>query len=79
MDWKSAKIPQGGKLYKVHAFNFMYKGNNYHLQIDEYADGQFTGHGEHSADKNFVIESVSGSSINQCLTGLLAKIESRVK
>lgn len=79
MDWKSAKIPLSGKLYKVHTFNFMFKGNNYNLQIDEYADGQCTGHGEHSADKNFVIESVSGSSLSQCLTGLIAKIESRAK
>lgn len=77
MDWKTVKIPQGGRLFKSHDFTFMYKGVNYHLGIDEYHDGNCSGHGEHSTDKNFFIESVSGKTVAGCLNELIQKIVSR--
>ena len=72
MDWKKTKVPEGAKLFKVHNFTYMIKGTNFHLEIDEFSDGTFTGHGEHSTDKNTVLESVSGKNIDECL-GLLIK------
>lgn len=75
MDWKSVKVPGGGKLFKVHNFTLMIKGVNYHLEIDEFADGTFIGHGEHSTDKNSLLESVNGSSVQECLTSLTKKIK----
>ena len=77
MDWKKAKIPSGGRLFKVHNFTFMRKGVTYHLEVDEYNDGAFTGHGEHSTDKNLMIESVSATSVTECLEALMSKIDKR--
>lgn len=77
MDWKSAKTPKGARLFKVHHFNFLYNGANYVLELDEYGDGTWSGHAESTADKNFVIESVSGKDMKDCIEVLIAKIESR--
>lgn len=77
MDWKTVKVPQGGRLFKIHNFTFMYKGVNYLLEVDEYADGTCSGHGEHSTDKNFIIESVAGKNVLQCLDELIQKIVAR--
>ena len=77
MEWKSAKVPSNSKLFKVHRFTYMHKGVNYLLEIDEFSDGSCTGHGEHSTDRNFVIESVSGDSIKESLDALIEKIASR--
>lgn len=75
MDFKKVVIPEGGKLFKIHNFTFMFKGTNYNLEIDEYNDGTCTGHGEHSTDKSSVLESVSGKSIEECLNALIKKIK----
>jgi hypothetical protein len=77
MDWKNVKIPAGSRLFKVHNFTFMHKGTNYVLEIDEFRDGSWSGHGEHSTDKASVIESVSGKSLQECLELLIAKVEGR--
>lgn len=77
MDWRNAKVPQGCKLFKAHHFTFMHRGHTYSLEIDEYADGSFAGHGEHSTDKSNAVESVSGKTLDECLTLLMAKIEGR--
>lgn len=76
-EWKSLKLAPGGKLFKVHTFNLIHNGINFNLEVDEYNDGTFTGHGEHSTDKNFVIESVSGSDMKACLQALIKRIQSR--
>ncbi len=77
MSWKSASLPSGSKLFKVHNFNFLYQGTNFHIEIDEYSDGTFTGHGENATDQSYVIESVSGKTLEECLSALLKKIEGR--
>ncbi len=77
MEWKNIKIPSGAKLFKAHTFTFMMKGNTYHLEVDEFSDGSFTGHGEHSSDRNSFVESVSGRSVNECLSALIERIQSR--
>lgn len=77
MDLKSVKIPAGSKLFKVHHFTYMVKGNAYRIEVDESNDGTFTGHGEHTTDKNNVIGSISGRTLGECLEGLIAKASSR--
>ena len=77
MDWGSIILPSGCKLFKVHTFNYIHQGVNYLLEVDEYSDGSFSGHGEHSTDQNNVVESVSGKNIDECLNALIKKIESR--
>jgi len=74
-EWKNANVGTGCKLFKVHNFTYMDSGTIYHLEIDEFADGSFTGHGEHSTDKSNIIESVNGSSMEECLNGLISKIK----
>ena len=76
-EFRKLRLPAGSKLFKVHNFTFMYKGTTFVFEIDEFADGSFTGHGEHSTDKSSVIESVSGQSIEECLDKLVKKVESR--
>lgn len=73
--WKNIKVTSGCKLFKVHNFTYMDSGTIYHLEIDEFADGSYTGHGEHSTDKSNIIESVNGSSVDECLAALIAKIK----
>ena len=73
MDWKSVQT-NGGKIFKVHNFTYMHKGATYLLEVDEFADGNCSGHGEHSTDKSNVLESVSGNSVKECLEALIAKI-----
>lgn len=75
-DWKQANIG-AGKLFKVHNFTYMFKGTTYHIEIDEFANGTYSGHGEHSTDKSSVLESVSGTSAKDCLDALIKKIETR--
>ena len=77
MNWKNIKLPAGSKLLKVHNFTFMYQGSYYSIEIDEFNDNTFTGHGEHSTDKNYVIESVSASTLEGCLEALVNKIQNR--
>lgn len=77
MDWKHISLPHGSKLIKLHNFTFMLGGHSYIIEIDEFNDGSYAAHGEHSTDKNFVIESVSGSSLEGCLEAIIKKIEER--
>jgi len=75
MNWKKIPVPEGAKLFKVHNFAFMHKGVTYHLEVDEFADGSFSGHGEHSTDKNTVLASVAGASIEDCLANLMKNVK----
>ncbi len=75
MDWKKIKLPQGSKLFRVYNFTYMHAGNTYHLEIDEFNDNAFSGHGEHSIDRSRHLESVSGKTIEECLEGLIKKIQ----
>ena len=75
MDWKKIKLPEGSKLFRVHTFTYMHGGSTFHLEIDEFTSGSFTGHGEHSTDKNRVLESISGPSLEECLSGLIQSIK----
>jgi hypothetical protein len=77
VDWKQVKVPAGTKLFKAHSFTFMIKGDSWQLEVDEFSDGTFTGHGEHSTDRNSFIESVSGQTLKECLEGLISRIQSR--
>lgn len=74
MNWKKVSIPDGAKLFKVHNFTFMLKGSTYHLEVDEFHDGTFTGHGEHSTDKSSVLASVTGKSVEDCVAALIAGV-----
>jgi hypothetical protein len=42
-EWRKVKLPAGSKLFRVHNFTFMAKGNTYVLEVDEFADGSFSG------------------------------------
>ncbi len=75
MEWKAVKLSEGSKLFKLHQFTYLKRGVTYRLEIDEASDGTFTGHGEHSTDKNTVLESVSGSSVEDCLNQLIRRIK----
>lgn len=75
--WRDINLPAGSKLFRVHSFMFMFKGSTFAIEVDEFADGTFTGHGEHSTDKSNVIEPVSSSSLQDCLQALISKIEAR--
>jgi hypothetical protein len=75
MNWKMVTMPEGAKLFKVHNFTYMSKGVTYHLEVDEFRDGVFSGHGEHSTDKNTVLESVSGKTLEECLSTLIKSIK----
>lgn len=77
MSWSTVSLPSGSRLFKVHNFTFMHKGANFHLEVDEFSDGNFTGYGEHATDKNLHIESVNGNSVKECLELLIRKIEGR--
>jgi len=74
-DWRKIKVQDGGKLFKVHNFTYMVRGVNYHLEVDEFQDGNFSGHGEHSTDKSRVLESVAGKSLEDCLNALIKSIK----
>jgi hypothetical protein len=56
----------------------MIKGVTYQFEIDEFSDGSFTGHGEHSTDRNGFVESVSGKSVDDCLNNLVARVGQRL-
>jgi hypothetical protein len=75
MNWNKIVRPDGAKLFKVHSFTYAYKGANYHLEVDESADGNFTGHGEHSTDRNTFLASVTGKSLEECLSALIKNIK----
>lgn len=75
MSWKKVTLPEGAKLFQAHTFTYMHKGVTYHLEVDEFADGTYTGHGEHSTDKNSFLESVSGKSVEDCLAALIKSIK----
>ena len=63
MGWKDIKLPKGCKLIKIHKFLYMANGVSYNLEIDEFADGMFTGHGEHASDESQQLKSVTGKSL----------------
>jgi len=75
MDWKKISLSSGAKLFRVHHFTYMHQGSTFLIEIDEYANGTFTGHGEHSTDKSTVLESVTASSIEACLDLLIRGIK----
>jgi hypothetical protein len=75
MDWKKLQLPDGAKLFRVHTFTYMHSGSTYHLEVDEFNASTFTGHGEHSTDKSRVLESVTGGSLEDCLTALIRNIK----
>ena len=75
MNWKKVSLTDGAKLFKVHSFAYDFKGSTYHLEVDEYADGNFTGHGEHSADKNRHLASVTSKSLEDCLNALIKSVK----
>ena len=75
MNWKKLTVPEGAKLFKVHTFTYMVKGTTYALEVDEFGDDSFSGHGEHSTDKSSVLSSVSAATLEDCLKALMAKIK----
>jgi hypothetical protein len=77
MGWKNIQLPAGSKLYQVYSFCYMEKGIHYNLEINEFADGTYAGHGAHSTDKNLVIASTNGMSMEECISGLIKNIRSR--
>jgi hypothetical protein len=77
MAWNDIDVPTGGKLFKIQRFTYIYKGVHYTIEIDEFADGLCTAHGEHATDRNYVLESVSGNSPEACLEGMLQNIVDR--
>jgi hypothetical protein len=74
MTWKSVPLPSGSKLFKSHNFTYMKGGTTFILEVDEFADGSCSGHGEHSTDKSSLVQSVSGSSVEECLKNLIENI-----
>ncbi|MCX6116160.1 MAG: hypothetical protein NT027_01355 [Proteobacteria bacterium] len=78
MDWKKVVIQSGGKLFQAHNFTYIAKGTTFNIEVDVYHDGSCTAHGEQSTDKNLVIESVSGKSVEDCLSSIIAKINQRL-
>ena len=77
MNFSKLQIPAGSKLYRIYHFNYMHKGIHYNIEINEFNDGHFAGYAEHSTDKNFSIESVSGKSAEECLQALINRIHDR--
>ena len=77
MGWKDIKVDSGSKLFRVHNFTFIHKGQNYLLEVDESGAGQCVGFGEHSTDKNFFIDSVSAKTVDECVEQLVKKICAR--
>ena len=77
MSWKSMKLPVGCKLFHAHSFTVDHGGKIYSIEVDEYADGSFMGHGEQANDSSSVLNSVSGASIEECLNKLILSIESK--
>lgn len=77
MDWKKVNLPANSKLFQVHTFMYMTSGTSYQLEIQEFSDGKCAGHGEHATDKNLFLESVSGTSVNDCLQKLVDRIKAR--
>jgi hypothetical protein len=71
MDWKKLKIHAGHRLFKVHEYMYMAEGNTYKLEINEFADGTFTGHGSHSTDDLNQLKSVSRKTLEECLQALI--------
>lgn len=71
MDWNKVSVSSGGRLNKVHSFTYMLGSDSFRFEIDESSDGSFTGHGEHSTDKNYLLKSVAGSTIEECLQQLI--------
>ena len=76
MEWQGVNIPEGSKLYRIHKFTYMHGGVNYILEINE-SDGSWIGHGEHATDKNSVVPSVSGKSLEDCVNQLVSSINGR--
>ena len=76
-EWKNTTVEAGAKLFKVHNFTYMTKGVTYLIEIDEFLDGKFTGHGEHSTDKSSVLVSVTKESMSDCLNELIKNIISK--
>ena len=74
MDWEKIKVPGGNRLIKAHSFMYMVEGTTYKIGIDEYSDGKFTGHGEHSSDESQQLSSVVGGTIEECLQSLIDSI-----
>lgn len=77
MDWKAVRIPEGSKLFRIHRFNFLHQGVNYLLEINELGPTIWVGHGEHATDQSSVIPSVTGSSMEDCISKLIEKINKR--
>ena len=71
MDWKKLKIHPGHRLFKVHHYMYMAEGNTFELEVNEFADGTFTGHGVHSSDELNQLKSVSRKNLEECLQSLI--------
>lgn len=76
MDMTGLNIPKGAKLIKIHKYLYMHNGSSYNLEVDEYSDGMFAGHGEHAADESQQLKSVTGKTLNECLQPLIDNISS---
>lgn len=74
-DWKTIDLPAGCRLLKAHSFTLMISGDTYDLEVDEYSNGKYTGHGEHSTDESSVVASVHGNSVKECLERLITNIK----
>lgn len=74
MEWSKVKLPDGCKLFRVHHFTYIFKGTTYLLEINEFSNGVFSGHGQKSIDESSVVDSVSASSLEECLQKMADKI-----
>ncbi|MBC7660351.1 MAG: hypothetical protein H7249_11685 [Chitinophagaceae bacterium] len=77
MDWKALIIPEGSQLFAIHRLNFIHQGVNYVLELNEHGPTNWIGHGEQATDQNIVIQSVNGTTLEDCLNKLIDRIHKR--
>ena len=77
MPWKDLTIEAGCQLFRLHNFLYLHKGKTYELEINEYSDGRFVGHGEVANDPQSQLPSVNGNSIDECVGKLVEEATKR--
>lgn len=77
MSWKDLKVATGSQLFRLHNFLYLHQGKTYELEVNEYSDGRFVGHGEIANDPQSQLASVNGSNVDECVAKLVEAVETK--
>jgi hypothetical protein len=76
-EWKTVKLGDKDKFFKIHHFLFMYKGKSFNIEVQESLTGDFMAHADNNSDPHDAVKSCHGKTLEECLHAIVSEIQKK--